>query len=166
MSRTIEEYKSEIELGINEIISLAENTPKDQLAWKPSNDEWSVMEVLSHVEEIIYYWVTELQRVIAVPGPWGRGMDAPARLEAVRQAHSRQYQDVKAGILDATAHALSAFDEIREENLAIEAPHRNPKFGSKNMHFLVEHFLVEHLQKHITQIKRVKKQYQEQHINT
>lgn len=166
MSKTIEEYKSAIEKGINEFINLADSAPENQLTWKPTETEWSVMEVLSHVEEVIHYWVSELQRVIDTPGPWGRGMDSPARLEAIRKAHSRSFQDVKTGMISAKVVTLSAFDELKEEHLAIEAPHRNPKFGVKTMNFLVEHFLVEHLQKHITQIQRVQKQYKENHINS
>jgi uncharacterized damage-inducible protein DinB len=166
MSKKIGGYKSAIEQEINEIINLTDIISEDQLYWKPSEEEWSVMEVLSHVEEVIHYWVTELKRVITSPGPWGRGMDAPARLEALKQAHNRKYHEAKVGIVSAKAHVLDVFTELMDENLAIEAPHRNPKFGVKSMDFLVEHFLVDHLQKHIVQIKRVQKQYHEKHVNS
>ncbi|PLS18540.1 hypothetical protein CVD28_05215 [Bacillus sp. M6-12] len=166
MSKTVEQYKSEIEIEIDQITKLVDGISDEKLFWKPSEDEWSIVQVLAHVEEILNYWVDELNRVISTPdAAWGRGFDDPARLDAVRQAHTRSFPEVMEGIGKAKNKVLTAFNEYKEQDLSIEAPHRNPKFGVKNMHFLVEHFIVEHLEKHITQIKRVQKQFDENHTN-
>jgi uncharacterized damage-inducible protein DinB len=160
MSKTVDVYKLEIKKSINQLVALVEGTPENQLYWKPSEQEWSLMEVLAHVEEVVGYWVTELQRVIASPGTaWGRGMDDPARLEAIKNAPNRSFEEVKEGINKAKTLTLAAFDRIKDEDLEIESPHRNPKFGVKNLRFLVDHFLVEHIEKHVTQVKRVQNLY-------
>jgi hypothetical protein len=162
MTKTVETYKVEIESSIIQLVDLVEGTPDNQLYWKPSEQEWSLIEVLAHVEEVVNYWVAELEQVISSPGTaWGRGMEAPARLEAVRNAPNRTLDDVKIGINKAKAYTVGAFERIKEEDLNIESPHRNPKFGIKSMRFLVDHFLVEHLEKHVVQVKRVQNQYKE-----
>lgn len=162
MTKTVDTYKGEIENSINLLVNLVEGIPDNQLYWKPNEQEWSLMEVLAHVEEVVNYWIAELEQVISSPGSaWGRGMDAPARLEAVRNAPNRSFDDVKKGINKAKVYTDAAFDRIKEEDLNIVSPHRNPKFGIKPMRFLVDHFLVEHLEKHVTQVKRVQKQYKE-----
>jgi hypothetical protein len=43
---------------------------------------------------------------------------------------------------------------LTEEQLAIESPSRNPRFGTKPLSFIVDHLLVEHAAKHCGQIKR------------
>jgi hypothetical protein len=164
MSKTVEVYKAEIENELNRMIDLVDGTQENQVYWKPSAEEWSIIEVLSHVEEAVSYWVGELQRVIQSPGvDWGRGLNDEARLAAVSQAHNQSFTEVREGMSKAKAKTIAAFNVFKQEDIAIESPHRNPKFGVKNMHFLVQHFLVEHLQSHNNQIKRVLKQYQENH---
>jgi hypothetical protein len=162
MSKSVEVYKSEIENSINQLVGLVEGTPKNQLSWKPSEQEWSLLEVLAHVEEVVEYWGSECQRLISAPGAsWGRGMDDPARIDAVKNAHTRTFDEIKEGIAKAKTYTLAVFDRLKEVDLAIESPHRNPKFGIKPMRFLVDHFLVEHLEKHVTQVNRVKRQFKE-----
>jgi uncharacterized damage-inducible protein DinB len=151
----VKQYQEEMNKYIDEIIQKVEPLSEELIRWKPSEDEWSIIEILCHVEEVIRYWVNELVRVIQAGGTeWGRGLQDEARLAAVRQAEYRAIADVVNGIQEAKQNANEQFSKLNEEDLSIEAPHRNPKFGIKPMTFLVEHFLTEHLANHGKQIER------------
>ncbi|ANB57778.1 dinB superfamily protein [Anoxybacillus sp. B7M1] len=151
----IAQYRKEIEEAVKKIIQKVSLLPEDVVRWKPSDDEWSIMEILCHVEEVIGYWTRELVRVIqAGGGEWGRGLNDEARLAAVCQADARAVSEVIHGIEQAAIWADEQLATLSDEQLALEAPHRNPKFGAKPMTFLVEHFLTEHLDGHLRQIER------------
>ncbi|MFC6604505.1 hypothetical protein ACFQDF_27915 [Ectobacillus funiculus] len=45
-------------------------------------------------------------------------------------------------------------NKLDEEKLVLEAPSRNPRFGTKPISFIVDHLLVEHVSKHLGQIER------------
>ncbi|AOL34345.1 DinB family protein [Geobacillus thermoleovorans] len=151
----IEQYRQEMKEVVKKIVQKVSPLTEDVIRWKPSADEWSIIEILCHVEEVIGYWTRELVRVIqAGGGEWGRGLNDEARLAAVRQADARAVSEVIRGIEQAATFADEQLAALSDEQLALEAPHRNPKFGVKPMTFLVEHFLTEHLAGHLRQIER------------
>jgi uncharacterized damage-inducible protein DinB len=159
----IQQYQEEMNQSIDEMIKKAKTLPEEVIRWKPSAEEWSIMEILCHVEEVIGYWTRELVRVIRAGGTeWGRGLQDEARLAAVRQADQRAVSDVIQGIEQARQFANEQFASLSDADLALEAPHRNPKFGVKPMTFLVEHFITEHLANHNKQIERNLKKYEAQ----
>lgn len=157
----LNQYAEQVVASLEQMADLVKGLPEEKVRWKPSAEEWSIMETLCHVEEAVNYWLDELERVVATPGEWGRGLDHPQRLKAVAEADQRQIADVLAGIDKGKERVKEVFAGLKDEQLNIEAPHRNPKFGVKPMRFLVEHFLVEHMEIHVNQIKRVMGQYEE-----
>jgi uncharacterized damage-inducible protein DinB len=145
--------EQQIHDSIDEILRLVEGKSDDVILWKPSADQWSIMEILCHVEEAMVYWVNELQSVIKQPeNNWGRGLQHETRLKAIAEA----------GVEAAHQNVKQAFIAITEDNLNLQATHRNPKFGTKPMSFLVQHFMIEHLNTHANQIRRVLLQYENQ----
>lgn len=162
----LDTYEQEIYRHIDEMIRLASDLSESVIRWKPSDSEWSVMETLCHVEEANVYWTNELLRVVKQPDTqWGRGMDHEGRLKAIANADERKPQDVIDGVNATRNNIRDTFKALKDDDLNIEAPHRNPKFGTRPMRFLVEHFLVEHLETHVNQIKRVLRQYESQGSN-
>lgn len=148
-------YQNQMNEAIDGIVHKVERLSEDTIRVKPSEEEWSIMEIICHVEEIIPYWVDELTRVVDAGGTaWGRGLQDEARLAAVAQAPARNVSDVIEGIKKAQVYANAQLGKLSEQDLELEAPHRNPKFGTKPMTFLVEHFITEHLANHGKQIDR------------
>ncbi len=159
----IKQYEESILQSISKMVELVKDLPEEQIRWKPSAEEWSIMETLCHVEEAVYYWLDELERVVANPGEWGRGLQDEKRLAAVAAADQTDVADIISRVEKTQSRVKETFSKLKEEDLNIEAPHRNPKFGVKPMRFLVEHFLVEHMDIHVKQIQRVMGQYKERH---
>lgn len=156
---TVQDYVRQIDEKLARMLE-ATVLPEAVVRWKPAPDQWSVIEILAHVEEAVAYWVDELFRVIANPGvSWGRTLQHEGRLAAVARAPGRSTEDVRQGLERVRHMAKQRLAEVRDEDLAIVAPHVNPKFGYKPMRFLVEHFLVEHLEVHLRQIDRNLQRY-------
>lgn len=151
----VNEYRRKILERIDTLIARVQGLDEAALRRKPSPEEWSVQEVLCHVAEANSFWLNELRRVVRFPGPWGRGMDHEGRLAAVAQADFRSPEEVIAEIRETWSLVDTVFSELRESDLDVEAPHRNPKFGTRPMSLLIEHFLIEHLDRHIRQIDRL-----------
>ena len=144
----------------DDIIQLVEPLSEEQLRWKPADDVWSVMEILCHVEEIVPYWLQEIQGIVQSPGSqWGRNHLHEGRLAAVAKADQRTAADIQEGIRSTRQDVQFILGTLSPEDLAIEAPSRNPRWGTKPMSFIVDHLLVEHLESHLGQIKRNIEQY-------
>jgi fumarylpyruvate hydrolase len=52
---------------------------------------------------------------------------------------------------------------LSDADLDVEAPSKNPRWGVKPAQFIVDHLLIEHVEKHIGQIRRNVTQYREKH---
>lgn len=154
-------YAEQLKRNMDKIVAIASAMPDEEIRWKPSEEVWSVLEILCHVEEGIGYWIRELVEVTRSPErEWGRTLAHPGRLQAVAQAPARNTADVLRVIEGLKEDVDAVFAEIRDEQLLIEAPHCNPKFGTRPMTFLVEHFLVEHVAQHERQIARNQQLFQ------
>ncbi|HZG84562.1 DinB family protein [Paenibacillus sp.] len=144
-----------IQQTTDQIVRTCERLPQEVLLWKPSEEKWSVMEVLCHVEEVVPYWLAELQETIESPQrSWGRGLQHEGRLAAVAVAHERNASEVLRNITNSKRQVEDVLGAISEDELGIEAESRNPRFGTKPLSFIVEHLLKEHLVTHYQQIMR------------
>lgn len=149
-----------IQDSVDGIVGAVGKAPDETVQWKPTPEAWSILEVLCHVEEAVPYWAEEIQRVVANPGiEWGRGHQNEERLAAVAASPQRRAGDVVAGIQKGAARAVSILSGLREEDLSIESPSRNPRFGTKPMSFVLDHLLVTHLRNHLGQIRRNLEQF-------
>lgn len=158
----VQTYAQEIDKKLARMIEEVAALPEEAVRWKPAPDQWSILEVLAHVEEAVEYWCEELGRVMANPGvSWGRTLQDERRLAAVAQASRRSTKEVLQGLARVRRLAQERLSRVLDADLEITAPHVNPKFGIQSMRFLVEHFLVEHLEAHLKQIARNLQRYAE-----
>lgn len=148
--------------SIDGIVQTVKGLSEEQIRFKPSEEAWSVQEIVAHVEEVIPYWLNEIERVRQTPGvEWGRGLQDEARLAAVAKAYDRPVSDMLNQIEGMKQLVADRLSGLTEEELKREAPSRNPRFGTKPASFIVDHLLVEHVAKHLGQIQRNLKQFEE-----
>jgi uncharacterized damage-inducible protein DinB len=151
----LKESIQSIQRTSNSIVETVSRLPDETIRWKPAPEVWSIQEILSHVEEAVPYWADEIRRVVASPGTeWGRGHQNEARLAAVAASSRRSATEVLAGIQKGVQEAIAVLGKLRDEDLSIESPSRNPRFGTKPMSFVLDHLLVAHLRGHLGQIER------------
>lgn len=154
--KTIDESIQSIQESINHILETVKGLSEETIRWNPTEEEWSIFQILSHLAEAIPYWLNEVQTVVSAPGSeWGRGLQAPARLEAVTDSEKLSVEKVIAEVESLKEKVVVGLSGLNEEKLAIESPHRNfAKFGNKPVSFIVDHFIEEHLAGHYGQIER------------
>ncbi len=145
----------------DQIVETAGALSEEMIRWKPAEDVWSVMEILCHVEEVTPYWLNEIRQILKNPAEeWGRGLQNEARLQAVARADERDLKDVLNGIEQSKSLVREILGSLTQDDLKIEATSRNPRFGTKPVSFVVQHLMVEHLAKHLQQMKRNIEAYQ------
>lgn len=156
MIKTINESIEGILESLNEILSVTENLPEETLRWKPSEEEWSILQILSHLVEAVPYWLGEVERVVTAPGSsWGRGLQDPARLAGISDTDSLSVVNVLAEVGNLRRKVTSGLQGLDTETLKQESPHRNfAKFGEKPVSFIIDHFINEHVDGHAKQIQR------------
>jgi hypothetical protein len=159
----LEESIQSIQQLTDEVMQTVTELRDDVLRWKPAEDVWSITQILSHVQEAAPYWAGEIQRVVANPGTmWGRNHHDDARLAAVAATSQRSTRDVIAGFGQAMNAVVSVLRTLRETDLQIDSPSRNPRWGIKPMSFVLDHLIVSHLLGHRDQIMRNVSQFSAQ----
>ncbi|MFL6562268.1 MAG: DinB family protein, partial [Bacillus sp. (in: firmicutes)] len=70
--------------SIDDIVAVLKNTEEAALFIKPSENEWSAMQIVSHILEAVEFWVADLEALLVVPGAkWGRNHEHVRRLASV-----------------------------------------------------------------------------------
>lgn len=154
--KTLQEYNVSIQQLINDIIRTCRSLSDDMIRWNPSEEEWSVLQILSHLNEAIPYWIKEVYRVVENPGTeYGRGLSDTDRLAAVSNPSTLSIEGTLKSIESLKEQVSSLLNNLTDEQLKIESPHRNfAKFGNKPVSFIIGHFIDEHLASHYGQIQR------------
>lgn len=149
----VEEFKN----AIAQITAIVEATPEEKLYAKPSDTEWSAMQIVSHILEAVNFWSADLEALLVVPGAkWGRNHEHVRRLAAVEPSVVANLKKADAiAQLNALVPVVEvALDKVTEEDLAKTAPSYNPNFDGKPLSFLIDHLIIKHVTGHLGQIER------------
>lgn len=141
---------------INQIVEVIENTDASILYKKPSEFEWSVMQIASHVIEAVNFWVEDLEALLIVPGAkWGRNHEHVRRLAAVEENYvaSLSKQDIIDQLQSLISLVSAAIAKVTDEDLIKTAPSYNPNFDGKPLTFLIDHLILKHVESHLGQMK-------------
>lgn len=144
-----------VHTSLDEILQIANELSEDTIRWNPTEDEWSIIQILNHLVEALPYWLNEIKQILEAPGKeWGRGLTDKARLAAVSNTDPLTVSNVLKDLEAVKPQVEEVLSSLTEEQLSTESPSRNPRFGTKPISFIVNHLLVEHAAKHCGQIKR------------
>ncbi|WP_227493907.1 DinB family protein [Bacillus cereus] len=153
----IKDSVKSVQQSLDQVIQKAEGLSDDVLRWNPNEEEWSVMQILCHLVEAVPYWLDEIEQLLETSGKeWGRGLQNEERLAAVNKSKvdNTSSSDVLKELEALKPQVEQTLNKLDEEKLAMKAPSRNPRFGTKSILFIVDHLLVEHTSKHLGQIER------------
>ena len=148
--------------AVDDLLTEVAALPATVITWQPAADVWSVMDNLCHVQEFVPYWTTQAMQVVERPDqPWGRDHTDRDRLAAVANTSVRLLSDVQQAIRQAAAATADALARLSDADFDVEAASRNPRWGVKPAHFIVDHLIVGHVEKHLGQIRRNVAQFQQ-----
>ncbi|MCQ6280504.1 DinB family protein [Bacillus sp. EB600] len=154
-TKTIQQAIESIHQSINKMIGTVAGLSEDTIRWKPSEEEWSIMQILCHVVEAVPYWLGEIAEIKAQSEKlWGRNHLQEARLAAVTDTDRWTIDDVLKELDALQSQVEKELGALDKDTLAITATSRNPNFGTKPISLIVDHLIVEHVSKHYGQIER------------
>lgn len=115
---------------------------------------WGPPEVLAHVEEMLGFWRTELERVAAGDGepvPFGRTADDVVRLSAIEHDRSLPPTELFSRVVSGADRFLAAWDAWTPEERRRVGLH--PRLGEMTVEASAERFIVGHLTAHADQLE-------------
>ena len=124
-----------------------------RLRASPGESEWSAMQTLGHMTEMIPYWLHHCRVLIAATGEvptFGRAPGSPERLAGVARGAAAQPDEMLAQLQDEVRRAA---DTIRSLSMA-ERNKRgvNPGRGELTVSDVIESFIVSHAEEHLAQV--------------
>jgi uncharacterized damage-inducible protein DinB len=139
----------------DEILAEVERLPAELIHWVPGDGVWTVMDNLCHIREFVPFWTGQTLRIVRHSAePWGRHHTDTARLAAVTNTAANRLEAVVADIREEVRRSAETLRTLSDEDLAVEATSKNPRWGRKPASFVVEDLLVHHVEKHQGQIRR------------
>src|SRR5687767_11942507 len=124
---TLSQSIADVNLSLDKIIQKVKELETETIQRKPSEDEWSIMQILCHIVEAVPYWLTEIETLIAKSGvEWGRGLQDQARLAAVTNTENESVSNVLTEIVNLKEQVEKTLSKLNNEMLKQEAPSRNP----------------------------------------
>ena len=133
---------------------LGEPAVASRLRASPGADEWSAMQTLGHVTEMIPYWLSHCRTLMAATGgppEFGRIAGSPERLAGVAHGAAAEPH----ALLDQLRHEVrAAAREIRGLSATERAKRgRNRERGEMTVADVVESFIVRHAEDHLGQVQ-------------
>ncbi|MDM5246617.1 MULTISPECIES: DinB family protein [unclassified Lysinibacillus] len=124
---------------------------------QPSENEWSIAQIVAHLNEAIIFWLDDIQALQSIPdGKWGRNHEHVRRLAAVApkniESLTRQIAVEKLERLATIVADVLATVTVKQ--LQQTAPSYNTNFNNKPLSFIVEHLIVKHIESHFNQMER------------
>ena len=139
----------------DEIINEVRRLPADLVNWVPAQGVWSVMDILCHIREFVPFWTAETLRIVRQPNEtWGRDHTDTARKAAVTNTSAYKLEDVLSDVRQAAQRSADVLRGLSDTDLDRQATSKNPRWGVKPASFVVDHLLVEHVEKHLRQVRR------------
>jgi uncharacterized damage-inducible protein DinB len=133
---------------------LRDASVQTRLGTRPGRDEWSAMQTLGHMTEMIPYWLNHCRALIAATGEaprFGRTEGSPERLAGVAQGAAatpttlliRLEKEVRAA-----ASAIRHFSIAERSKRGISSER-----GEMSVAEVVESFIVSHAEEHLAQVR-------------
>lgn len=118
------------------------------------DNEWSVMQILGHMVEMIPYWLGHCRVLIAVtaePPVFGRGPDASERMAGIERGSNGDPKELLGLLNDEVETAARAIREMSAVERSKKGIHI--KLGELTVADSVERFIVAHAEEHLEQIR-------------
>lgn len=133
---------------------LRQHSLTQRLRTAPGENEWSAMQILGHMVEMIPYWLDHCQVMIAAttePPKFGRLLDAPERLAGVERAATENLGELLRlldGEIQSAAHIIRQMTSAERKQWGVHL-----RLGEMTVADVVEVFVVAHAEDHLAQIR-------------
>jgi uncharacterized damage-inducible protein DinB len=125
-----------------------------RLRASPGDNEWSAMQTVGHMTEMIPYWLSHCRTLIAATGApptFGRTPGSPERLEGVARGAAAKPDVLLQELHDAVASAASAIRKLSMTERSKRGVY--PGRGEMTVADVLESFIVSHAEEHLAQVQ-------------
>ena len=119
-----------------------------------SENEWSAMQILGHMIEMIPYWLTNCRVLMAATAElpqFGRSLDAPERLEGVERGGAGDPNEIMQLLQEEIHAAMSAIRSMSPAERNKKGVHI--RRGEMTVAEIIEAFIVSHAEEHVAQVR-------------
>lgn len=133
---------------------LEQSNVAQRLRTNPGENEWSAMEILGHMVEMIPYWLYYCRKIIAATGDLpslGRAADAPERLAGVEQGATGDPEELLRllnGEVQTAVQAIRQMSAAERDKKGV-----NPNRGEMTVAEVIEVLIVAHAEDHLAQMQ-------------
>lgn len=114
---------------------------------------WGPREVLAHCEEMLPYWIGEIERILSgpEPAPYGRVQTDELRIAIIERDRSLPIRELLARIEDGAARYGRRLPELTAADIARRG--RHPTLGEQTIEQVLERTVVGHMEGHLAQLR-------------
>jgi DinB superfamily len=124
----------------------------EKLYQAPAQGEWSIMQNLAHVVEIMPYWGNEIARAVREPGQkFGRTAEDADRLRALDEHGTDALTEAQAALPNSYAQLDRVLATLKDSDLELTAIHK--KYGERTLDWFIDEFVTTHIAGHVEQIQ-------------
>jgi len=125
-----------------------------RLRTPPSGNEWSAMQTLGHMTEMIPYWLNHCRTLIAgtgTPPTFGRTLGSPERLAGVAHGASADPDVLLRQLHEEVRAAASVIRQLSTEERGKRGI--STERGEMTVAQVIESFIVDHAEEHLAQVQ-------------
>lgn len=118
---------------------------------------WAPPEVLAHVEEMLPFWLGEIERILEGPGsapvPFGRVATDTVRIGIIGRDRTLPLRELFARVAADGARLSARLRELAGADLAREGLH--PRMGVMTVGDILDRFAISHVEDHVRQLEEI-----------
>ena len=168
---TLDAQASRLEAAASAILALRERVeragswPLAELYGTEAEASWGPPELLAHLEEMLPYWLGEIERILDGPPdgppsgppdiavPFGRVASDDVRIGVIGRDRTVPLRELFARLAADAARVASRLRELSHDEAGRRGLH--PVRGELTIVDIVERFLVGHLEEHVGQLRAI-----------
>jgi hypothetical protein len=150
---SVEQRTQRLQAAVEGVLRRVEGLGEAQLYRRPGDGEWTVMENLAHLAELMPYWSQQAREVAARAEnnqPFGRTHEDPDRIGAVDRHANDRLDQVLPRIREGLTEAAATMRALPAEGWSKTARHQNR--GEMTVTDILDQFLISHAEDHAEQI--------------
>src|SRR5260370_30739247 len=95
-----------------------------KLYQSPAENEWTIMQNLSHIVEFMPYWASEIEKLLAEPGrDFGRTPQDVGRLQGISEREMDSLKVIKAALPVSYARLDEVLGRLKDSDLELTGQH-------------------------------------------
>jgi uncharacterized damage-inducible protein DinB len=150
--RTLPEMLADIQRSQQAFLDSVDRANDSTLYRRHAEQEWTIAENLVHVSEARLFFTAEVRRALSVPGSSvGRTITDPARVQNVLDHGQDPRETIAQKLAASYEQVTSTLERMRADDLRTMVEH--VKYGPQTLAEFIQHFILEHDQAHVGQIK-------------